>query len=307
LAVRRRLIKFAVGRINFIDWKGGEDDYEGKSAFLIEALRLGKEYPVFKDKSQRDIKYTWLVLDFHHDIKKKFIFGRLVKERMESGSAKIDRKSRKLLLGETTEAVTYKYVNFALDLESHIVIFEERSPIYQEDFRKALAGIYNPSPDIMDAPIAIDLVVSEQDVYAFVEKVDRVTSMRLRIIPSNPHPKRANEKVDNALKQLEAEAANIDIKGPAGLHIDPNEVDNPFTQALSHAAGGYGDIDLAAEKDGKPDTFSSKKNYRKTYFERALESAPSFIQDVYAKLREAVDAVNEEGVVSDAEVRQQET
>jgi hypothetical protein len=291
LAKRLRDIKFVVGRVNFVDWTGPLEDYDNKRAFLLDALEKGKEWVVFDKEDDEKVKHSWLVTDITVDEKRDVVFGRLVKEREEKGTHKIDRKRRKVTFDEAATQTNISLSSFAINLRNHVILFEANSKISRPAFEEAFAELYNPSQGLKSPPIEIDTIVNEEKIATFVKRVDRVTGLRIEIIPSNPEPKEANIAIDAGIKSINAQKVIIKIQGnkndpESSLHLDPEKKDF-YDQALSHAAGGYGKFTIDAVDEGEKVSLTSSKDFASIIVEQIDAFADNFIGMLAIKVKEA--------------------
>lgn len=275
-----RNMNFAVGRLNFINWPGGDADYEAKAEFLVMTAKLGKEYVEFRRDRPDEPSYTWIITDEVYDDVSETLAGCLVRENEQKGSNEVDKKNRKLLYNPSTRTRNVQFSNFIIDLKTHVILYQYHSSIKRGAFERVFPELFNPSRRA-EPPFEIDDVVNPTKLVDWVKKV-HVTEVEIETVPSNPRPRRSNEQFDAVLRGVSAKRAKLNITAkniepfipeelppdkaqaqrPAandrdnaaaagaeiaeidpkttGIQLNPAEPQNFIDQFLNHASGGYG-------------------------------------------------------------------
>lgn len=222
MALPPRPMYFAVGRVNFVDWKGGPDDYDGKADFLVQTISQGKEYIEYRRDRPDEVSAVWMITDEFHDEVTDTLYAWLVKEKETKGAQFIDRDQRKLRFNPSDMRHDVSAAYFVIDLTTHVILYQYNASIRRGAFERVLPELFNPNR-LVEPPFEIDDVVDSTALGDWVRKV-RVTEIELEAVPSNPRPRKSNEAFDAALRELRAKKAKLIITGrdvePPDVHDD---------------------------------------------------------------------------------------
>lgn len=149
------------------------------------------------------------------------------------------------------------FSHFVLDLDSHVLAFEERPPdIRRQSFLGALRGIVQQGT----YPFDVEALTESRDFWDWAGSVVRILSFKAILRPPNPQWRPRTELVRSLIEPTGADevdlTAKVDPKGDGSLHV----LDTVLHEAVDHASAGYARLSAVGSAEGRRRVFRSDQN-----------------------------------------------
>ncbi|MDP4280388.1 MAG: hypothetical protein QQM50_07600 [Dehalococcoides mccartyi] len=154
---------------------------------------------------------------------------------------------------EIVDARQSNYVYWILDLHTHILTFETKTPdIRYQSFRGAFEGFL----DYTNGMEIEDLVESTQ-FNDWSKSVDSILTFTANLRAPNPDYSKHPKLVGQILENTNADKAKIVLKKAKGY--GSLKIESTIQDLVKYGESGYSTISACGEKDGRTKIFDSKK------------------------------------------------
>jgi len=223
--------------------------------------------------------FEWRLGDIESD-KKTFIFGRLGKIRKGKTINFYDKVHKSFEEKESDESEA-EVSNFYINLEKHLIVFEDRQYLGYKDFIIVFSSAFSKhiqKDDALDIEPISDKVVIEN----ILKKAKKLLKAYMVLKPQNPDMNEDSKIIDEALKDIHADSAKIEVKSKNGLLYKKKNI---LSSGIAQANRGYGHYSIDYQNEqGEFRTFKSKK---RTYVVK--DDLPAGKKEIKQKLKSILE------------------
>ncbi len=166
--------------------------------------------------------------------------------------------------------------HFAIDLNSQILVFEERPPdIRRQSFLGALRALLRES----DSRFEVETLADVTNFHEWIETVERVVRFSAALRRPNPEWRPRTQAIRDLIEPTGADrvdiTATVDDPEAGKLTVE----DSVLGQAVEHASEGYGQIRAVGIERGRRRFFSSVVNVQTSQVSESPEDNSETIFD----------------------------
>lgn len=205
--------------------------------------------------------YDWRYGDL--EFGEEFIFGRLGK--IVKGKTKfVYDETHKGFVEKESDEPEAELTTFLLSLKTHLLVFEERPSIGYKEFLFVFQESFNKFLK-QDSAVTLELITNKQLIEAILDTAKKVLKAKFVLRPSNPDMDEDNKKIDEALKEMKADSAKLEVRSEDGLETKKPSL---FRSSIAQGNKGYGHYAITYEnQNGDILKFESRKKIFKENFE----------------------------------------
>jgi hypothetical protein len=253
---------------------------------LIQALRESKG--IEQPPTPKFAGSVWVFGDARREELETgpIIFGRLGRLKHGFEHETYDWDKHEFKTAPIDRQTATGYADFLIDLPLRAIIYEDRRPISDRQFRKYFKRLYEAHTKEYQR-IEINPIASKEEIYEFVETLERLTAVSAVVRPSNPEISRDWKGFDDQLRLARAEEARITLTSEHGLNADKTLV----SQTVSLAAAGYGKVTVRGQRGDQSVSLTSANKVVREEIGRHRDDPQELVGLFHSRLRQIIRKV----------------
>ncbi|MFA5196556.1 MAG: DUF4747 family protein [Bacteroidales bacterium] len=178
---------------------------------------------------------TWKFGGIQHG--ENYIFGRLGKIKGHIYNF-FDEKNKDFIKSEFHEA---NLCNFLIDLDNHIIVYESRRNIGEKAPILVIQDTFNSFFDNAEK-IHINLITDNRKIIDRIRELNSIIEIKMKLNPTNPDSTPSSDKMDQFLKELNADKIKIEASSSKGIDLEGGG--GLIQSGLRLAEEGYGYVQV---------------------------------------------------------------
>ncbi|MFN8469368.1 MAG: hypothetical protein U0X20_27680 [Caldilineaceae bacterium] len=271
---------YLFGRIHIVS---GVQDRDSKE-MLVDALKSG--VVVVNGR----FEYGFFEVTEFGEGDERYVCGQLVKFKDLLEGERVDKVNRRIVEDGLDEGVVAKSI-FCIHYRSLIIAYRPiTNRTSASQFRKAFCDLVRTANEGFFFDVTIDTIQEEIAIQEALERFDVVNRVYFEIHPTNPSNRHVYKRLDERLKEWQAQKMQQTIESKWGLNKSALLQDDTY-RALIMASDGYGRAQVEGKVNGQVLVVSTNESPVREEI-RATDNVESAWQQLRSKIQQLLDRKN---------------